>query len=847
MGTTNLSMQQSGRLFCRHYCDWLHLAWMEGGIGGYQMPVEFDRSICCDLNETSTREWLITNGVGGYAAGTVAGMLTRMEHGLLVSSPLDRRDGGRDTSSPGEKDKVTPQLLLAKIDEEVVFDRRTYYLGTNEYRDGTLNPSGFVHLETFRLEEGFPVFTYRLGGIDGIILEKRIWMPSGKNTTCIQYRVLRTETAYETAFHASDAHSSSSTNAKYEYSFKYSEAAQRELTLTLLPFSAYRPYNQPQHGNNDWLFSVQQLSSEQEHYQLPEGTAGCTIQAWEGALPYHILATGHAQSQASFIPTNVWYWNVLRRLDAKAGRDAVDDLYLPGVLRAKLWPAEDCVLTIVVTAEELSTQTFNLNQLNRSYTLAVESQRNLLQPQRYFGEGGETTQSLHILPLSTAPDPHSSGEEFLRLLLQAANRLIIQHPLPRNEGKNMLSMLYMGQEKVPAILSDYYSMQTSTRDTLIALPGLLLATGRHNEAGRILHWLARSLKQGLLPDHLPLSGQAAQANDYSNVDGTLWYFYALDAYLRTTRDYELLSEVYPRLADSIDYYISGTENGIQCDPSDGLLRAYAPGKALTWMNATSQGKPVTIRGGKPVEVNALWYSALSLMHEWSQSQYSNGQNNHAPFYYEELSKRCRRSFRRKFWNAEAGYLYDVVDGPDGNDASLRPNQLLAFSLRYPIVDTEDRRQIFEQVSEYLLTPFGLRTLAPADTAYSGNLPEQLEEQQPVLHQGSVWPWLLGPYIDAMLGMQNVNTEMMFMRGVDSNLPQEYLWRRSVLLLEPFRKQLETGMLGTVGSIFSGNEPHEPGYNGASALTLGEILRIYHRLAQQRVQRPIDLMQVRSRR
>src|SRR5579863_6069002 len=139
------------------------------------MPIEFDRSICCDLNETVSREWLVTNGKGGYASGTIAGTLTRLQQGLLVASP---------------QEGASPQLLVAKIDEEIVFDQRTYYLGTNEYKDGTLNPAGFVHLETFRLEEGFPVFTYHLGGIDGIVLEKRIWMPTDYHTTCIQYRVL---------------------------------------------------------------------------------------------------------------------------------------------------------------------------------------------------------------------------------------------------------------------------------------------------------------------------------------------------------------------------------------------------------------------------------------------------------------------------------------------------------------------------------------------------------------------------------------------------------------------------------------------------------------------------------
>ncbi len=254
---------------------------------------------------------------------------------------------------------------------------------------------------------------------------------------------------------------------------------------------------------------------------------------------------------------------------------------------------------------------------------------------------------------------------------------------------------------------------------------------------------------------------------------------------------------------------------------------------------------MTPRSGKPVEVNALWYYALSLMQEWSQSQYHNGRSDHPPSYYEERSERCRQSFQHKFWNAENGYLYDVVDGPEGNDAALRPNQLLALSLRYPVLAIEYRLPVFKQVTEHLLTPYGLRTLAPGETVYRGHLPEQWEEQQQALHQGSVWPWLLGSYIETMLSMQSVDFEVPSMRGIDSNLPQEYLWRKSILLLEPFRKQLETGMLGTIGSVFSGNEPHNPGYNVASALSIGEILRMYHRLTQQRHQPSVALTPVKS--
>jgi len=333
------------------------------------MPITLDRSICCDLHETISREWLITNGNGAYASGTVAGMLTRMEHGLLVACPSESN---------------TPHLFLAKIDEEVVFDQRTYYLGTNEYRDGTLNPSGFVHLETFRLEEGFPIFTYRLGGIDGIMLEKRIWMQQGRDTTYIQYRIIRTTTADETGYRRSGF--TGALRNSTSHTTEFSESAQQPITLTLLPFTAYRPHNQAQHGNNDWHFQVQQHNSEEILYKdgsehavvLPEGVAGCTIRAWDNVHPYHLLAVGQLESETTFIPTNVWYWNFLRRQDAAEGKPALDDLYLPGVIRATLWPTEGSTLTIMVCTEELTTHNLHPNQLVHSCWRSVEGKKQLL-------------------------------------------------------------------------------------------------------------------------------------------------------------------------------------------------------------------------------------------------------------------------------------------------------------------------------------------------------------------------------------------------------------------------------------------------------------------------------------
>jgi len=792
------------------------------------MPIAFDRSTCCDLNETISREWLITNGLGGYAAGTVAGTLTRMQHGLLVASSFDG---------------TSPRLFLAKIDEEVLYDQRTYYLGTNEYRDGTINPAGFVHLETFRLEEGFPIFTYRLGGIDGILLEKRIWMPRDRNTTYIQYRVLRASVP-DGQVYRNVAGSSFDRSLRSSYGrgyHEYPEAEQRVLSLKLLPFAAYRSYDEPQHGNNEWQFHVQahqaEHASNEDVTQQPytgDDIAGCTIRARHGAQPYHIFVVGHSGSETTFIPTGVWYWHFLRRHDKAAGLAATDDLYLPGVFRARLWPTEDAALTIIVTAEELSSQNFDANQLALSYKDAVENQRSYALPQRYFGEGGETVHSLPVLPITAPPDRFEADEEFLRILLQSGGHFLAKRITPRNNLSGNQSLFFNNAENVPVLIPGFFDMRDKTRDTLIALPGLTLVTGHYSEAQRILRYLARYFKQGMVPDRLPAPGHPLEDCDYGSVDTTLWYFYALDHYLRATRDIELLDELYPHLTESISWYIKGTFNGILVDTNDGLLQAKQPGKALTWMNDTINEVTFKPRYGKPVEVNALWYNALSLMHEWSQLLYQKGRINHSPTYYKEQSALCRCNFNERFWYSTGGYLFDVIDGDDGNDFSIRPNQLLAFSLRFPVLAEELRNNVLDLVTEQLVTPYGLRTLAPTEAKYQGHLKAKLVEQQRALHQGLAWPWLLGPFIDALLCVEGPTTPTGSMQLINSHLEQ--VWQKGLRLLEPFRKLLNEGMLGMIGGVFDGDASQHinTGHMVASALSIGEILRVYNLLAHQGV-------------
>ncbi len=787
------------------------------------MTIIFDRSICCDFNETISREWLVTNSRGGYAAGTVAGVLTRRQHGFLVAQPPHA---------------TTPQLLLAKIDEEVVFDQRTYNLGTNEYRDGTINPSGFVHLETFRLEEGFPIFTYRLGGINGIMLEKRIWMPQDHNTTYIQYRLLET-----TSTDSSGLRRSGITGALSNGSSRIGnlvETTQRAVSLTLLPLVASRPYDQLQNGDNGHPFQIQSLREEnieedkwKTSGSLPNGVAGCRISG--ASYPFHIIAVGHSESQTTFIPTGVWYWNFLHRHDTVESHPTTDALYLPGVIRATLWPGEDATLTIIVSTEDLSSQTFQPRQLNLSYKRSVERQQqlfqNALQPQRFFGDGGEAAQAYHIhtLPFTMTSDSSAGGEEYLQLLLQAGNRFITRRTLPNTqEGYN--DILFSKSGSIPVLLTNYYEMENRTRDLLIALPGLTLVTERYGDALRILHEVARHFKDGLLPDRLPFPSQNLQDSDYGSADTTLWFFYALDRYLQATRNYEFLEDLYNSLTTSIHRYIQGTFNGIHVDPDDGLLTV--PGNGLTWMNAIVDGVPITPRAGKPIEVNALWYSALSLMVEWSQYLNSTGHLRHAVYYYQELLTLCKHSLQQRFWHNQGGYLYDIIDGPDGDDASLRPNQLLALSLCYSALTTEHRQSAFDVITKHLLTPYGLRTLSPQDPAYRGHIGRSWQEQQQTLHQGSAWTWLLGPYVDAMQILQgHFSNEL---SSHDNHLSQEYQWHKGLLLLEPFQERFREGLLGMNEGVFDGNSPYSIGQNCASAISTGELLRIYHMLARMQM-------------
>ncbi|HEY6411866.1 MAG TPA: amylo-alpha-1,6-glucosidase, partial [Ktedonobacteraceae bacterium] len=339
------------------------------------------------------------------------------------------------------------------------------------------------------------------------------------------------------------------------------------------------------------------------------------------------------------------------------------------------------------------------------------------------------------------------------------------------------------------------------RDSMISLPGLLLNTGRYSEARGLFKAFASFTNNGLIPNRFPDSGETPE---YNTADATLWMFHALHIYLGTTGDWSLLKELFPVLRDSIDYHVRGTSYGIGVDEQDGLLYAGAPGVQLTWMDAKVDDWVVTPRSGKPVEINALWYSALSSMESWAVRLSTDATQ------YSQLRSRIRQNFAARFWYKDGGYLYDVidVDGKAGkNDLTLRPNQLFAASLSRDLLSDAQAQSMLQKVTEHLLTPVGLRSLSPGDPAYHAHFNGNRQERDGAYHQGTVWQWLIGAYIDVSL---RVHTDRKALR----------------LLLQPLIEHLWETCLGTISEVAEPESPFTPAGCFAQAWSVAEVLRCW---------------------
>jgi predicted glycogen debranching enzyme len=686
--------------------------------------------ICKNVQAGLDHEWYVTNGLGGYAAGSLIGATTRSYHGLLVAA----------LRPPVERD-----VLITKIDETIELpDKRVLKLGVNEYRDGTIDPHGYNYLDTFSLEADVPCFRYRLD--ENITLEKRIWMEYGQNTTYVQYMLRDSDDGRDSPGRYPDA----------------------PLTLTLTPFCLYRDHHSVTHGDASWHFLVEDQGNR------------CRVRAYEEA-PAYLIVLGPS---AHFTPTGYWFWGVKHRRETERGLPDIEDVYQPGTFRIQMNPGEP--VTIVLSAEPQLQAEFGSSQheaaVEKAWTRHQQRARHLL---------AKANQSKYPLPQQ---DP-----VFARLAL-AADQFIVARPANTHDSQPDSEQEHLSSDR-KTIIAGYPWFTDWGRDSMISLPGLLLSTGRYNEARGLLKAFVSYTHGGLIPNRFPDRGEAPE---YNTIDATLWMFHALDRYLKATGDWSLLNELFLTLSYIIDRHVEGTSYGIGVDPADGLLRGGARGVQLTWMDAKVGDWVVTPRHGKPVEVNVLWYYALTCMESWV------GRFSLDATRFGQLRSKVREHFTRRFWYEEGGYLYDVVDveGVAGqNDASLRPNQLFAASLTPSLLTEDQMRSMLQKVTETLLTPLGLRSLSPDDPSYCKNYNGNQQQRDGAYHRGTVWPWLIGPYVDVHLSVYNDRAAVRSM-------------------LQPLVQHLWEACLGTISEVAEPEAPFTPAGCFAQAWSVSEVLRCW---------------------
>lgn len=641
--------------------------------------IEIGRARCGNYSLSSRLEWLVTNGIGGYASGTVSRALTRHYHGLLVAAlepPLGRT------------------VTLLKLDETAEYDGATYALFTNAWEDGAVYPRGCVHLESFALEGGVPVWTYAVADAR---LEKRVWMEHGHNVTYVQYTLRR---------------------------------ASLPLLLMVEAVGSYRD-----HHSGIMREALPGLT-------VSGVTGGIAVNPGDGRPSYRLFATAGSSQ-----PHGDWFTGLDRLIEVERGTDAPDDAFNIGRFTVELRQGQQ--VTFVASAED--------NAVDPTFALERARAR-----ERHLQA---------LAGLGDAPDA-------IQQLVLAADQFVVT----RGEGHS--------------VIAGYPWFGDWGRDTMIALPGLTLATGRPEVAASMLRTFARYVDQGMLPNRFPDEGDRPE---YNTVDATLWYFEALRAYFAVTGDLALIADLYPVLTDIIDWHRRGTRYGIGVDPADGLLRSGEAGVQLTWMDVKIDGQVVTPRTGKAVEINALWFNALCVTADFAQLLEKDDSALRAD------AERVRQGFER-FWNGT--WLDDVIDTPDGNrDPALRPNQVIAAALYHSPLDTERKQAVVDVSARHLLTSNGLRSLSADHPAYEGVYAGDRVRRDLAYHQGTVWAWLIGMFVEAHLRAYG-----------DKAAARSYLL--------PLLKAVESGCLGTIAEVFDGDAPHNEGGAFAQAWSVAEVLRAW---------------------
>jgi predicted glycogen debranching enzyme len=655
------------------------------------------------------REWLVTNGLGGYASGTVSSLITRRYHGLLVAA------------LPAPFGRV---VMLSQLVERLRLpDGRTVATTPEWDAGGKGTPHAVADLAEFRLEMGLPVWRYE---IEDVALEKRLLLPYRQNTVHVTYQLA---------------------------------AGAGSVRLLVRPAVHFRGHELPVSEPLAAPYALRVVDDRYELFARPE-------------LPH--LRLRMKNPSASFRVACRTIRHVLYPVERSRGYESTGDLWSPGYFRVAMTPGH--AATLIASTEDWDT----LDALDPDVALEAERARR--------------RRLIAIAPPETRSAPAAE-------LCLAADQFVVA---PAGRVADDAWIRASGDE-ARTIIAGYHWFTDWGRDTMISLEGLTLCTGRHAEAGFILRTFAHYVRDGLIPNLFP---EGTRDGLYHTADATLWLFHALHRYLEATGDRLTLRLLLPTLLSIVEHHVRGTRFGIGVDPRDGLLRQGAPGYQLTWMDAKVGDWVVTPRRGKAVEINALWYNALRLLESWVRDE--QGPDAAAPL--AARAEAARQSFNARFWYAEGGYLYDVVDGEAGDDAACRPNQLFALSLTHPVLDEARWKSVLTVVLERLVTPVGLRTLAPGHPDYKSTYDGDLRARDAAYHQGTVWPWLIGPLVDAWLRVH----------------PEDRAGARR--LLDGFLPHFDEGCVGSVSEIFDAETPFTPRGCIAQAWSVAEVLRAWVKTA-----------------
>ncbi|HEX8150619.1 MAG TPA: amylo-alpha-1,6-glucosidase [Pyrinomonadaceae bacterium] len=654
------------------------------------------------------REWLVTNGLGGFASGTLAGVPTRRYHGLLVAAlptPL-----GRTVMF----NHLSEWLRLPTGERQQI--------GGQERAGGRLEWPGAKHLREFRLEAGLPVWRYEMGGH---LVEKRVLMVHSQNTVHITYRLVEGE---------------------------------GPLRLKLRPALQFRPYEEAVHASANEPYAVTCIEDRLE------------VSTGHKYPPLRLKMYG---LRATFALDGGELQNVHYRTEERRGYDHTGELWSPGYFSVDV--TKDVAATLVGSTESW--------ELIRA-----------LSPED--AQGAEHERRERLLA-SAAP---AAREGVAAELVLAADQFVIT-PSGRQEDA---ARAHAAGEEVRSVIAGYHWFTDWGRDTMISLEGLTCTTGRHREAGWILRTFGQYVRDGLIPNMFP---DGANEGLYHTADATLWFFHALDRYLKATDDRVTLEVLLPKMQEIVRRHLQGTRFGIKVDPADGLLVQGEEGYQLTWMDAKCDGWVVTPRRGKAVEINALWYNALRLLEGWTRAAGGGAQADEL----KEHAERCRRSFNERFWYEEGRHLFDVVESRElngANDQACRPNQLLAVSLEHPVLERGRWEPVLNVVREKLLTPVGLRSLSPDHFDFKPTYHGDLKTRDAAYHQGTVWGWLIGPFIDAWLKVH----------------PDDRAGARE--LLGGFLPHLDEACVGSISEVFDAVEPFHARGCVAQAWSVAEVLRCW---------------------